>query len=88
MAHANPDPQETLAERVRQLEEQLDALRRQQAQQPRAMLQRLVPSEVRGHLRAARREQLLALRAWVDAAIGRTEDTPERPRRPESLHID
>jgi hypothetical protein len=47
----------------------------------------MVPSEVRAHLRASQREQLLALRAWLDVAIERTEQA-ERPRRPESVRIE
>jgi hypothetical protein len=46
----------------------------------------MVPSEVRAHLRASQREQLLALRAWLDVAIKRTEPS-KRPRRPESVRI-
>ena len=85
-------------ERLRLLEERLRDLqdryeRRPQAmlerieRRPRALLARMVPSEVRAHLRASQREQLLALRAWLDAAIQRTEPS-ERPRRPESVRIE
>jgi hypothetical protein len=56
-------------------------------QQAEQWLERVVPSEVRAHLRASQREQLLALRAWVDAAIERIEQS-ERPRRPESVRIE
>jgi hypothetical protein len=90
-----------MEERVRQLEERLRDLqeryeRRPQAMRerieriesrPRAFLERVVPSEVRAHLRASQREQLLALRAWLDAAIQHTEPS-ERPRRPESVRIE
>jgi hypothetical protein len=38
-------------------------------------LERIVPSEVRAHLRASQREQLLALRAWLDVAIQRIEQS-------------
>jgi hypothetical protein len=53
-----------------------------------ALYQRLVPPEVRTHLRAARKERLLALRAWVDVAIARADEPPERPRRAESVRIE
>jgi hypothetical protein len=83
-----------MEDRVRQLEARLRELqeryeRRPQAMRdrPRALLERMVPSEVRAHLRASQREQLLALRAWLDAAIQRTEPS-ERPRRPESVRIE
>lgn len=79
---------ETLEERLRQLEERLSELQEREARRPRARLERMVPPEVRTHLRAAQRERLLAVRAWVDAAIKRTEEAPERPRRPESVTID
>lgn len=41
----------------------------------------LVPAEVRGHLRAARKEQLLAVRAMVDVWIERVDRKPEEPKR-------
>jgi hypothetical protein len=41
-----------------------------------------LPKETRDHLRAARREQLLALRSLVDVAIRRLEERPGvKPRR-------
>lgn len=39
-----------------------------------------LPKETRDHLRAARREQLLALRSLLDQAIERLEK-PEKPKR-------
>ena len=88
----------SVEERVRQLEERLRDLqdryeRRPRAtrerieRRPRALLERMVPPEVRAHLRASQREQLLALRAWLDVAITRIEQS-ERPRRPESVRIE
>jgi hypothetical protein len=74
-----------LEARLRRLEEQVRAL---QTWQPNALYERLVPPEVRVHLRAARKERLLALRAWIDAAIAHTDAQPERPRRAESVRID
>jgi hypothetical protein len=79
-------------ERVRRLEERLRDLqdryeRQPHAIRPQALLERMVPSEVRAHLRASQREQLLALRAWLDVAIKRTEPS-ERPHRPESVRIE
>ena len=80
-----PEGEKDLEARVRKMEEQLREL---QAQQPGALSRRLVPPDVRMHLRAARKERLLALRAWIDAAIARTEEPPERPRRAESVRIE
>jgi hypothetical protein len=52
---------------------------------PRLMF---LPKETRDHLRAARREQLLALRSLVDVAIRRLEQEPERKPRRKSANID
>jgi len=41
----------------------------------------VLPGEVRGHLRAARKEQLLAVRSMVDAWIDRVDRKPDEPRR-------
>ena len=44
----------------------------------------VLPGEVRGHLRAARKEQLLAMRSLVDVWIARVDrkaDEPARRRR-------
>ena len=80
-----------LEERLRDLQERYEgrpqALRGRSESRPRALLERMVPQEVRTHLRASQREQLLALRAWLDLAIKRTEPS-ERPRRPESVRIE
>ncbi|HZS89674.1 MAG TPA: hypothetical protein VFE42_19560 [Chloroflexota bacterium] len=74
-----------LAERLRQVEEEIEALR---AQRRGARLRSMLPPEVRQHLRAAQREQLLAVRALIDAAIKRTEEEPAPRRRAESVRID
>ena len=79
----------TLEERLRQLEEHVRKLEEREARRPGALFERMVPPEVRTHLRAAQRERLLAVRALVDAAIKRTEEQPQpRSRRTESVHID
>ena len=84
---------EALEERIRALEERLRKMQEVQGpgRKPESVFDRLVPAEARRHLRAAQRERLLAVRAFVDAAIKRTEDRPAdegRPRRPESVRID
>ncbi len=89
MPQHDPTPVPPLEERLRQLEEHIRRLEEREARRPGAMLQRMLPPEVRTHLRAAQRERLLAVRALVDAAIKRTEEQPrERPRRTESVRID
>lgn len=45
-----------------------------------------VPSDVRGHLAAARRELLLAVRATVDSALTRLEG-PAPARKPRRVKI-
>lgn len=77
-----------LEERLSEVEARLRELQEREARRPRAMLERMVPPEVRAHLRAAQRERLLAVRALIDVAIKRTEEDPERPRRAESVRID
>ena len=79
----------TMEDRLRLLEERLREMEDRQGRRPRALLERMVPPEVRTHLRAAQREQLLAVRALVDNAIKRMDEGPAaRPRRPESVHIE
>ncbi len=46
-----------------------------------SLVRRLIPPEARRHLRAARKEQLLAARALIDHWIDRLEREPERRRR-------
>ena len=50
----------------------------------------LLPGEVRSHLRAARKEQLLAVRAMVDVWIERVDRKPDEPkrRRRESISLE
>jgi hypothetical protein len=48
-----------------------------------------LPKETRDHLRAARRERLLALRSLFDVAIQRLEDSEEKlPRKAEKIKVD
>ena len=59
-----------MEQRVADLEAELRA--RQRSRVPvGSVLRELVPPEVRSHVRAARKEQLLAMRAYLDRAIGR-----------------
>src|SRR3954469_10279827 len=55
-----------------------------------AVLDMLIPAEVRGHMRAARKEQLLAVRSMVDIWIERVDRKGEerRPRRHETIDLD
>src|SRR3954452_22245168 len=55
-----------------------------------ALLDALLPAEVRGHMRAARKEQLLAIRSMVDIRIARVDRKPEERsrRRHETISLD
>ena len=55
-----------------------------------ALMDALLPAEVRTHMRAARKEQLLAVRSMVDIWIERVDRKPEERRRPrhESISLD
>lgn len=54
------------------------------------LLEELVPSEVRDHLRAARKEQLLAARSFLDHWIERLDrkPMPRERRRRESIPLE
>ncbi|MDR7484600.1 MAG: hypothetical protein QN187_04645 [Armatimonadota bacterium] len=49
-------------------------------------VEQAVPSDVRDHLAAARRELLLAVRSTVDRALDRLEGAPS-PRRPRRVRV-
>jgi hypothetical protein len=53
-------------------------------------LERQLPDEFMTHMRAARREQLLALRCLIDAAIERTEraESAGRARRRVEIEVE
>ena len=55
-----------------------------------ALMDALLPAEVRTHMRAARKEQLLAIRSMVDIWIERVDRKPEerRRRRHETIKLD
>ena len=69
------------ADRVAELEERIEQLewQRRAGERSRAVLSSVVPEETRQHMRAAWREQLLAIRSLVDHWIGRIGE-PEPPR--------
>ena len=54
------------------------------------LLDAVLPGEVRGHLRAARKERLLAMRSMVDVWIERVDRKPEARgrRRHESIPLE
>ena len=68
-------------DRVAELEQRIEQLewQRRAGERSRAVLSSVVPEETRQHMRAAWREQLLAVRSLVDHWIGRIGE-PESPR--------
>jgi hypothetical protein len=66
--------------RVDQLEQRLDSLeqRTTMMDRSRAAMDVMVPRETRQHLRAAGREQLLAVRSLLDYWINRLREEPAR----------
>jgi hypothetical protein len=53
-----------------------------------SLFMELLPSEAREHLRAARKERLLAMRALVDSWIEKADKEPPKRRRRESITLD
>lgn len=86
------DRTDPLAERLSAIEDRLTALEAREADDEEALgsiVARLLPSEALGHVRAARKSDLLAVRVIIDRWISRLERAPgERSRRRESIHLD
>jgi len=76
--------------RIEQLERRMDEMedRRTMSERSRSAMKNVVPPETRRHLRAAGREQLLAVRSLLDHWIGRLRDEPEKPEARENIRID
>jgi hypothetical protein len=70
-----------MEDRIDELEQRLDQLeqRRSTVDRSRSAMNSVVPSDTRRHLRAAGREQLLAVRSLLDHWIGRLRDEPPEP---------
>lgn len=78
-----------LQARIAELEQRLKDMERRESERRRGgeLLRDLLPPEVRTHLRAAQREQLLAARSFLDRWIDRLEKH-ETPRGRESIRVD
>ena len=77
--------------RMDRLERRLDDLedRRSLSDRSRTAMNSVVPPETRQHLRAAGREQLMAVRSLLDYWIARLRDEPEKPESSrENIRID
>jgi hypothetical protein len=78
-------------ERMDRLEQRVDQLewRRRAGERSRALMDTVVPEETRDHLRAAGREQLLAVRSLLDHWIDRLEGSSrERRSGRENIPLD
>ncbi len=88
----SPSPEGDLTARIAHLEERLAELEAQEAASD--PLERLlgdrIPPEVRDHMRAARKEQLLAARSFIDHWIERLDrkPMPRERRRRESITLE
>jgi BMFP domain-containing protein YqiC len=81
-----------LEDRLAELEQRLAAVEAQNSRAPKGLIglwRDVVPSEVRTHMRAARKERLLAARAFLDHRIEHLDAAPEEslPRQ-ESISLD
>jgi len=79
-----------LEDRIADLEARLDdmARLRRLETRPLRVLRHLVPVEARQHLRAARREELLAARSLLDHWIERLDREPATEKRGETIKLD
>lgn len=86
---AKADGAKDLASRVAELERRLRRMESRRMPTFRSLLREMLPPEVRGHLRAAQKEQLLAARAFLDHWIERAErERAERPRGRERITVE
>lgn len=81
-----------LQERLEAIEGRLEAMEVRESRAPKGLAgvwREVFPPEVRAHMRAARKEQLLAARAFLDHWIDRMEARPvdDLPRR-ESIELE
>ena len=86
-----PGADAELAARIAMLEARLNELEAVGEPDPLdRLLEGLIPSEARQHLRAARREQLLAARSFLDHWIDRLDrkPMPRERRRRESITLE
>jgi hypothetical protein len=87
----DPQPMMSDAARIEELERRLSQLewRERATERGRQMARMMLPDEARSHLKAAWREQLLALRSIADHwARSLDEDAADRERPREEIPID
>jgi hypothetical protein len=78
-----------LEARVRELEERLRSMEGGAKRTARTVIDEIFPTETRKHMRAAWKEELLALRSVLDHWIARSEDGgAEKAKRRESISVE
>jgi BMFP domain-containing protein YqiC len=78
-----------LEARVRELEERLKEMESESDRFGiRSLLFELFPTDARKHMRAARKEQLMAIRSVLDHWIEKTDEAPASAKRRETIAVD
>ena len=78
-----------LEARVRELEDKIKVLEDEGDRFGiRSLFDELFPSDARKHMRAARKEQLMAIRSVLDHWIAKADEAPASAKRRESIAVD
>ena len=78
-----------LEARVRELEDKIKVLESEGDRFGiRSLFDELFPTEARKHMRAARKEQLMAIRSVLDHWIDKTDESATNTKRRESIAVD
>ncbi len=86
---ATQDTVSELRARIAELEERIRKMEQRDEYGVERLMRKLLPDDARSHLRAARKEQLLAARSMLDHWIKRAESaSSEAPRRRESIRVE
>jgi len=74
--------------RVRELEEKLRAMESESDRSMRNVLNDIIPPDTRKHMRAAWREELLAVRSVLDHWIEKQDENVSGAKRREAIRVD
>ena len=78
-----------LEARVRELEDKIKVLESEGDRFGiRSLFDELFPTDARKHMRAARKEQLMAIRSVLDHWIAKSDESATNPKRRESIAVD